>query len=102
MIRRPPRSTLFPYTTLFRSYLGDPQMALVVNGQQVGTADVSASHGSGQWQTVTFSVAAPTDLATIGITFLDDACGGSSAVDHNLDVAHIVVNGTAFTPEHGT
>src|SRR3712207_7963700 len=25
MIRRPPRSTLFPYTTLFRSYLpGDP------------------------------------------------------------------------------
>src|SRR5258708_27433086 len=23
MIRRPPRSTLFPYTTLFRSYLGD-------------------------------------------------------------------------------
>src|SRR3712207_6918567 len=23
MIRRPPRSTLFPYTTLFRSYSGD-------------------------------------------------------------------------------
>src|SRR5260370_32338985 len=28
MIRRPPRSTLFPYTTLFRSYIG---------GEQVGT-----------------------------------------------------------------
>src|SRR2546427_4653095 len=27
MIRRPPRSTLFPYTTLFRSRLGDPQAA---------------------------------------------------------------------------
>src|SRR5260370_10767654 len=25
MIRRPPRSTLFPYTTLFRSNLGGPQ-----------------------------------------------------------------------------
>src|SRR5437016_10244218 len=25
MIRRPPRSTLFPYTTLFRSTLFDPQ-----------------------------------------------------------------------------
>src|SRR3712207_7262653 len=25
MIRRPPRSTLFPYTTLFRSALGGPQ-----------------------------------------------------------------------------
>src|SRR2546422_1338296 len=24
MIRRPPRSTLFPYTTLFRSLLGNP------------------------------------------------------------------------------
>src|SRR2546422_8337446 len=24
MIRRPPRSTLFPYTTLFRSPLGEP------------------------------------------------------------------------------
>src|SRR2546422_6167858 len=24
MIRRPPRSTLFPYTTLFRSLSGDP------------------------------------------------------------------------------
>src|SRR5258708_20087944 len=24
MIRRPPRSTLFPYTTLFRSFFGDP------------------------------------------------------------------------------
>src|SRR2546430_9255343 len=36
MIRRPPRSTLFPYTTLFRSYLGQhlpqlPHMATVVS-----------------------------------------------------------------------
>src|SRR5260370_26241633 len=30
MIRRPPRSTLFPYTTLFRSFLN------VVNGADVG------------------------------------------------------------------
>src|SRR3712207_6917780 len=35
MIRRPPRSTLFPYTTLFRSYpvLGD--RVCVVNGDLV-------------------------------------------------------------------
>src|ERR1041385_9530354 len=25
MIRRPPRSTLFPYTTLFRSHVGPPR-----------------------------------------------------------------------------
>src|SRR2546422_2033923 len=29
MIRRPPRSTLFPYTTLFRSDLTDPRPALL-------------------------------------------------------------------------
>src|SRR2546429_5160553 len=28
MIRRPPRSTLFPYTTLFRSYSGLPLISL--------------------------------------------------------------------------
>src|SRR5256885_13308827 len=31
MIRRPPRSTLFPYTTLFRSLLGKP-LALTAVG----------------------------------------------------------------------
>src|SRR6266487_3212383 len=29
MIRRPPRSTLFPYTTLFRSENGDPSRSFV-------------------------------------------------------------------------
>src|SRR5256885_4375313 len=32
MIRRPPRSTLFPYTTLFRSMGEDRDPALVVDG----------------------------------------------------------------------
>src|SRR5256885_12687024 len=32
MIRRPPRSTLFPYTTLFRSCHGDPQLDAQVTG----------------------------------------------------------------------
>src|SRR3712207_7920355 len=30
MIRRPPRSTLFPYTTLFRSQLGDKVRRVVL------------------------------------------------------------------------
>src|SRR2546422_5409048 len=33
MIRRPPRSTLFPYTTLFRS-LGRGNVRIIVNGQR--------------------------------------------------------------------
>src|SRR5947208_5098354 len=35
MIPRPPRSTLFPYTTLFRSYLNpDPQILILDAGGQ--------------------------------------------------------------------
>src|SRR2546426_45148 len=44
MIRRPPRSTLFPYTTLFRSRLRDPEaqplLALVPRLDEVQTARV--------------------------------------------------------------
>src|SRR2546425_3101131 len=36
MIRRPPRSTLFPYTTLFRSHLSE----------RVGAEHVTSHHGS--------------------------------------------------------
>src|SRR5260370_4369353 len=42
MIRRPPRSTLFPYTTLFRSHdaLGPSRRpAGVVDGQQLALVD---------------------------------------------------------------
>src|SRR3712207_8926093 len=41
MIRRPPRSTLFPYTTLFRSpeRLGQLELPGHDPGQHVGTAD---------------------------------------------------------------
>src|SRR3712207_8067226 len=46
MIRRPPRSTLFPYTTLFRS-LVEPNSA--AQGQPVHTA-VCGDHGVGPLQ----------------------------------------------------
>src|SRR3712207_9450015 len=47
MIRRPPRSTLFPYTTLFRSVVGHPgrevevgAVEVVLECQVVGRVDV--------------------------------------------------------------
>src|SRR6266852_9282809 len=83
------------------AYLGDPQMALMVIGKLVGTADVSASFSNGQWQTVTFNVAAPTNLQPIGIGFLNDAYGGWAGADRNLYVDHIVVNGVSLTPDQG-
>src|SRR5256885_11449310 len=39
MIRRPPRSTLFPYTTLFRSMLFCAALALIEPGAEVLTPD---------------------------------------------------------------
>src|SRR2546425_1165631 len=43
MIRRPPRSTLFPYTTLFRSYSSTPSLdsSLVLN--ESGSSSTSPS-----------------------------------------------------------
>src|SRR3712207_8283891 len=38
MIRRPPRSTLFPYTTLFRS--GPPDATFLEANVRIGDADV--------------------------------------------------------------
>src|SRR2546430_13216575 len=42
MIRRPPRSTLFPYTTLFRSLREDPaeiDLAVTQRAEPAGAAD---------------------------------------------------------------
>src|SRR2546430_12942785 len=39
MIRRPPRSTLFPYTTLFRSHQQVPAQQIELRESQVARAD---------------------------------------------------------------
>src|SRR5437660_7463936 len=50
MIRRPPRSTLFPYTTLFRSVEREPgrQRPLVLQIDAVELAIAAAGIGNGQ------------------------------------------------------
>src|SRR5256885_6335152 len=44
MIRRPPRSTLFPYTTLFRSQHGNVELLAIVGDEDV-VADEGAKLG---------------------------------------------------------
>src|SRR3712207_7196202 len=42
MIRRPPRSTLFPYTTLFRSAIGNTSLVRLGRVVPPGTAEIFA------------------------------------------------------------
>src|SRR3712207_8790059 len=42
MIRRPPRSTLFPYTTLFRSAEGAPHAERIVDPDRLSVAQIVA------------------------------------------------------------
>src|SRR5690349_23986595 len=44
MIRRPPRSTLFPYTTLFRS---DATLSVLLNGTRKGLKLTFVDQGAG-------------------------------------------------------
>src|SRR2546421_2709561 len=44
MIRRPPRSTLFPYTTLFRSMLEQPTTAVIATDARVERQEGSTGH----------------------------------------------------------
>src|SRR5690554_7335452 len=48
MIRRPPRSTLFPYTTLFRSYYAVPRKFAWVDGK-TNTVKALGPEISGNW-----------------------------------------------------
>src|SRR5258706_14419040 len=47
MIRRPPRSTLFPYTTLFRSNLARQPFTLTVDGEPLETETIIIASGAG-------------------------------------------------------
>src|SRR2546430_13300603 len=51
MIRRPPRSTLFPYTTLFRSVCGSPKGAGLVPVSSADSAELNAQ--SSRWSLAT-------------------------------------------------
>src|SRR5690349_23348606 len=48
MLRRPPRSTLFPYTTLFRSVRASNRLATIVDRRCLRFADRSVVDDSGR------------------------------------------------------
>src|SRR2546422_143814 len=48
MIRRPPRSTLFPYTTLFRSEINNP-LTVVVGSLELLSRHLGSDHQERRW-----------------------------------------------------
>src|SRR2546430_16479148 len=105
MIRRPPRSTLFPYTTLFRSTTwGASSIAVTVpNGATTGNVVVNTSGGASNGKSFTVTpaitslsistgaVGAPVPItgATFGSTH------GASTVNFNGTTARVTSRGTA-------
>src|SRR5438067_6181194 len=110
MIRRPPRSTLFPYTTLFRS---TPATALFYGGSQTPTSQannvldgINVSGETPGGMTIVFSSTKLTDSATLSggfnpsgtITFYLMGPGATPATPLTsavyTDVVTVSANGT--------
>src|SRR2546428_1210960 len=56
MIRRPPRSTLFPYTTLFRSHL--PSVRLFARERETDGASIGTTTARPPWSPVSLGLLA--------------------------------------------
>src|SRR2546428_2415070 len=106
MIRRPPRSTLFPYTTLFRSFTlptatdNCPGVGVVTSSPASGftfpvgattvTSTVTDAHGNTQTSTFTVTVtdtAHPVITAHANIAVSNDAGLCGAAVSFTLPTA---------------
>src|SRR2546430_17042087 len=98
MIRRPPRSTLFPYTTLFRSYLPAVEMVFIARGAH---GKAMARRGSvrliGRWgvqnvrATVTDNVAriAGSDIVLLTVKSQDTAAADRKSTRLNSSHSQI-------------
>src|SRR3712207_9093296 len=81
MIRRPPRSTLFPYTTLFRSRHRPPQNGLEVV-VSLGMADVD-HHGARRRQAIAG------ELEELAGREIERDVGLAVGVDHDRVIAPV-------------
>src|SRR3989441_11303707 len=84
MIRRPPRSTLFPYTTLFRSIIGSGQA-----GKPLAT-----TLGKAGWKTALI------ERAYIGGTCINYGCTPTKTMFNSARVAYLS-RGAADFGVHG-
>src|SRR5260370_23191129 len=91
MIRRPPRSTLFPYTTLFRSHRAD---AAVVHGVRDigrdGLPVVGVGDGDGAGRRPTPLNSSVTSLAHAVVCLSKDSASVDRGLVHTLGDAPVV------------
>src|SRR2546430_12452122 len=100
MIRRPPRSTLFPYTTLFRSLAVGEHQTIVVS------YSVKDAQGATVPQTETITITGTNDAPTVTAALTDTAAEGSASVTkgtltgswhgHNCDAATCSVENVSY------
>src|SRR3989454_12270629 len=91
MIRRPPRSTLFPYTTLFRSY---DNVLYIVAGEVVRAV------ASRTWDDfVKERIFVPLGMTETGTTTAAFTGSGNAATPHGVDNGKLQVRSEEHTSE---
>src|SRR5256885_12271765 len=83
MIRRPPRSTLFPYTTLFRSVVHETLVEQVVDGRVDG-------------ELLAHAVAATQVELRVGLVVAQRGLGGLDRKSTRLNSSHLVISYAVF------
>ena len=79
------------------AWQGDAQFTVSVDGKQVGgVMSAHALHSTGDSEHVKLTGNWGSGAHTVGVTFLNDAWGGSSSADRNLYVSSIALNGTQY------
>jgi len=79
------------------AWQGDAQFTMNLDGVQVsGVLTATASHSAGQSQAFTLSPALSPGTHVVGVTFINDAWGGSASTDRNLYLTSAAYNGQAI------
>ncbi len=78
------------------AWQGDAQCVVSIDGKTVGgTVTVTASHAQGESQTVTLTGQWGPGAHDVGVQFINDAWGGTTATDRNLYVNGVSLDGQA-------
>src|SRR3712207_7388829 len=88
MIRRPPRSTLFPYTTLFRSF-GVAMVVTLVLGFRAARRRNFSRHRAWMIRSYAIGLVAGTQVFTLGI-------GGADRKSTRLNSSHANISYAVF------